>query len=495
MLFLLILMIAYYILGYYQILFLRPEGIHFIRQTDSLSFVANYYKNGMNFFQPQVFNLQSIDGKAACEFPFLYYLTAIFYKVFGEHEFILRLITVIIVSLGLLSLFKFLSKLLNDVAYALILTFLFLSSTVLLYYTNNFLPDASAFGLTLIGWYYFYRFLQNRSNNKLLILSLIFFTLSSLLKVTYFLYPISAILTLFVFDFNNKVKMKQIIKTNISPIIFFLFSLTIIISWNIYAIHYNKENKDFYFLVSSQPIWNMSKEQIYETWSYITGYWQSRYYSVDTFHFFFAIIIAGFFVVKKSNKLVLTTTVFVTIGSLIYFLLFFAQFKHHDYYFITLIPAIIFIITNSFIALRNKFPKIFNSIIMKLLFLVMSIVSLNYAREKLNLRYENKDDKFSKIGIVLSDAKKQIDSIGIPQNSKFIIYTDKTPNGGLYFINRPGWNIQDTTYANRKNIDKFIKLGADYLLCTENNDTEFIDRHSIILTTDKITIYKIVKHR
>ncbi len=484
-------MVVYYILGYYQILFLRPEGIHFIRQTDSLSFVANYYKNGMSFFQPQVFNLQSIDGKAACEFPFLYYLTAMFYKIFGEHEFILRFITVLIVSLGLLSLFKFLSKLLNDVAYALILTFLFLSSTVLLYYTNNFLPDASAFGLTLIGWYYFFRFLQDRSTNKLLILSFLIFTLSSLLKVTYFLYPVSAILTLFVFDFYNKAEMKQIIKDNISPIIFFLFSLALIISWNIYAIHYNKENKDLYFLVSSQPIWSMSKEQIYETWSYITGYWYSRYYSIDTFHFFFAIIIAGFFVVKKSNILVFITTVFVTIGSLIYFLLFFAQFKYHDYYFITLIPALIFIVTNSFIALKNKFPKVFGNYITKALVLVMCIISLNYARMKLQERYDGRPDEFSKIGFLLSDISQKTDSIGIAKNSTFIIFTDQTPNGGLYFINRSGWNIPDNSENSLKKLERCIQLGADYLLCTENSNILFENNYEKVFKNDKITIFKI----
>ena len=78
----------YVILDFQTILFLQPQGIHFIRQTDCLSFVANYVNNGMHFFTPQVFNLHSADGKAACEFPVLYYLTALCYHAFNQHEFI-----------------------------------------------------------------------------------------------------------------------------------------------------------------------------------------------------------------------------------------------------------------------------------------------------------------------------------------------------------------------------------------------------------------------
>ena len=124
-LFCLLLGSLYFILYFHHILFLRPQGIHFIRQTDGLSFVSNYYKNGFHFFEPQVFNLQSTDGKAASEFPILYYLTALSYLLFGEHEFMLRLLTLSIVSFGFFFLFKLLILLLKDIFYAIVFCFLF----------------------------------------------------------------------------------------------------------------------------------------------------------------------------------------------------------------------------------------------------------------------------------------------------------------------------------------------------------------------------------
>ncbi len=63
-----LLLIYYLFAGTFWQLFEFPQGIHFIRQTDSLSFLSNYYHFAAGFFEPQVFNLSSTDGKAANEF-------------------------------------------------------------------------------------------------------------------------------------------------------------------------------------------------------------------------------------------------------------------------------------------------------------------------------------------------------------------------------------------------------------------------------------------
>ena len=487
-----ILILLFFLLDFHHILFLRPQGIHFIRQTDSLSFVVNYYKNGMDFFEPQVFNLNSINGKAACEFPILYYITALFYKIFGEHEFFLRLITITIVSSGLFFLFKLLEKLLKSTAYALIFTFLFFSSTVFLYYTNNFLPDASALGFTFIGWYFFYDFLPDRDNKKSLITGFLFFTLSSLLKVTYFINPAAAILTLAACDFSKKTNVKQFVKKNFLILSLFGISIIILTGWNLFAILYNKANHDNYFLVSAKPIFEMNTEGIKETWGNITGYWYTRYYSNDTFNALFFIIIAGFVFIKRSNRTIFKTTLFLTAGSLIFFLLFFAQFKDHDYYFLTLIPAIVFLTVNSFVALQNRFPKIINNYITGIILLILVVISMNYAKEKLAERYDNKRvDIFSDIGNVLSGADKELDSLEISPESKFIIFTDKTPNGGLYFIRRPGWSIPGDSEKNLKDLEKHIRQGADYLLCTGNNYPASVRNYNLIYKSEKYSLYKI----
>lgn len=69
----------------------------------------------MNFFEPKNLNLASEGGKAVSEFPILYYLTACLYFIFGEKEFILRLINVSIVSVGFFYLFRLLNQLFQSI--------------------------------------------------------------------------------------------------------------------------------------------------------------------------------------------------------------------------------------------------------------------------------------------------------------------------------------------------------------------------------------------
>jgi len=464
--FILLLIAVYCFLDFQTILFLRPQSIHFFRQTDSLSFAANYYKNGLNFFQPQVFNLQSTDGKALGEFPILYYLTAVFYRIFNEHEFILRLITIVITSTGFFCLFKLLYSFLQDIVYAIGFSFLFISSSVLLYFTNNFLPDASALGLSLIGWYFFFTFLKNRKN-KLLVASFIFFSFASLLKVTYFINPIAAILSILVYDLSEKKDIKKTLQNNVKPVIFFIVSLIVVIGWNLYVNYYNKINNANCFLMQSMPIWSMSKVQIAQVWDYMTNYWYSTYYYPGTFIVFLIIIAESLLFIKKSNKIILIPSVILAIGSICYLLLFFAQFTDHDYYFIVLIPGILFLVMNSFIALKNKFPELVNNYISKLLLLYLCALSLNCAKVNLTKRYEIADDVYANIGVKLSKTRQYLDSLGVSKNAKIIIISDNTANGGLYFINRPGWNVSDTTEESLKAVNNHIKDGADYILFTD----------------------------
>lgn len=86
--------------GYHKTLSFRPQSVHAWRQADCASITLNYYKNGMNFFKPQVHNLTSDGGTtgytATSEIPVLYYFSAFLYKIFGPHEMIIRLINMLI---------------------------------------------------------------------------------------------------------------------------------------------------------------------------------------------------------------------------------------------------------------------------------------------------------------------------------------------------------------------------------------------------------------
>ena len=452
----------------------------------------NYFNNGFHFFQPQIFNLASIDGKAACEFPFLYFQTAILYKLFGEHEFILRLITITIASTGFYCLFKLLLLILEDSLYALFFTFLFLSSTVLLYYTNNFLPDASAFGFCLIGWYFFYQFYLDGNKKNAAWLSMVFFMLSALLKVTYFINPIAALASILTVGFlKERLGLIEVLRRNIVLISWFSIAVVLVIIWNWYALTYNATYHDNYFRTQTNPIWILDKKGISNVWGAISKYWFNKYYYNSTFHVFTALIILGIFLIKKADTKLLAVAIFTTLGSLAYFLLFYAQFGDHDYYFITLLPGLIFLVISSFVTLRNKFPTALNSFFSKLALLVLCVLSLNYGRKKLAERYSKPETLYSQIGTQLAGTRSVIDSLGISANAKIVILADKTPCGGLYFLNRQGWNIADTTDFSKNKLASCLENGADYAVITDRKYVSFLHKGVQISEKDGIIIYKL----
>ncbi len=481
--FVIFLLIIFYVYNFQEILFLKPQGVHFIRQTDSLSFVIGYFKYSMNFFEPRNLNLTSIDGKGVSEFPILYYLTACLYFVFGEHEYILRLLNISIVSVGFFYLFRLLIIIIQNVFYAFIFTFLFLSSTVLIYYTNNFLPDAPALGLALIGWYFFYTYLLQKKRSTL-ITSFVFFTLSSLLKVTFFINPIAAFLTVSYLFIKQKNRLIMVVLT-------FLTSCCIVLSWVLFVFYYNKINQSNYYSTSIHPIWKLPAQYIKTIWGYITEYWYTKYYFQSTFHIFFLLIIGGIISVKKIKKELLIISSLLLIGSIFYFLLFYEMFKDHDYYFITLLTPIFFLIIASFQGLKTKFPKFVNHFSIKLMLLVICLLSINYSRKKLAQRYTNNIDAISIIGDKLNNIESCLTSLAINKSAKFIVANDLSENGGLYFLKRQGWTIKKISDTTPLTIQRLIKKGANYLLITGKFPSYLANKYKLETNKNGIAIFKL----
>lgn len=468
--FILTLLNFYFIIDYHKILFYAPTGIHYIRQTDSFAFAANYLRNDFNFFQPQVFNLSSMDGKGGAEFPIYYYISALLAFVTSDIEFNLRFLNLVTATLGFYYLFKLLKVCMQEVFYSFGFTFLFMSSTVLLYYSNNYLPDTSALAFTIIGWYYWLKYFYEKTGSYLLYYAFICFTISSLLKPVYLINPIAAVAGVLLSNLTDRKALIYKLK-NKRIFISFILTLLVTISWYIYIDYYNNIHGNGYFLTEPRPIWNLEKHELIKTWEYVTGYWHEDYYYRSTFHVFYSLVILGFIFFRNADKFLMSISLILSVGSIFYFLLFYAQFLDHDYYFIAFVPGIIILISSSFIAVRNKIPYLINSIVLRIAFLLLCVLSLNYSYNNLKERYLTSYDKFSFIGVKLKDTENYLEEMGIKYDSRFIILTDPTPNGGLYTINRPGWSVGDT-FGFRSKMNEYVIDGAKYIVFT-NNDSIF----------------------
>lgn len=491
--FVLILIGTFFFFNFNSVLFLHPQGVHFIRQTDSLSFVSNYYLNGFDFFHPALFNLSSIDAKGACEFPLIYYITALLYSIFGEKEFILRFINLLIFYIGLYHVYKMSFELVKDYFYALLIPLFILSSVSLVYYSFNFLPDPAALGLTFSGWYFVLKYRKN-AQKKSLYLSLFCFTLSALIKVTYFINPL-AVLGLCLFEFFFLKKLDQENKKRLVKTMKLIgFSFVLVLCWNIYVIWYNLKYESFYFTTSAMPFWNLTSSEKIDVWRNIIGEWYKKYLAQSSMHFLVLIIGFLLFSIRKIDKIILIVILFLLVGNLVYFFLFYVQLKYHDYYFLLFYPLVIFILILGIQTLIQVFQNKIFHVALKLILTIVVLSGMNYARMKVSERYQNGSDLYSSVGFALKKSEKQIIKLQIPSDAKILVAPDLTMNGGLYFLKRKGWKIDSIQMLTADRIAKYKKNGASYLFCVNSDlDTnEFINMsEKRILKTSELSIYKL----
>ena len=118
---------------------------------------------------------------------------------------------------------------------------------------------------------------------------------------------------------------------------------------------------------------------------------------------------------------------------------------------------------------------------------------MNYAREKISDRYKKSDDELSRIGISLSETRGFLDSQDIHEDARFIVMNDKTPNGGLYFINRQGWTIPDSSENSFKKLNEYISLGADYILTVDEPHSKILKAGELIGMNQGVYLIKIKK--
>ena len=320
--------LLFFFLGFADVFFEGPHGIHFFRQTDSLSFASQYFNKGIEFFQPRVFNLENVDGRAACEFPIMYYLSALLYQFTGNHSFVLKSLNLLGVFAGLLAVFKLADRILRDKIYSALIALFIFTSTVFCYYSFNYLPNAPALGFTFLAWYFFYEYISTeriQDGNY----SAFFFSLAGLIKVTYLINPLTAICVLIGSKyFKYELPIDSSKRKRVS--IWFIGVLVLPLFWNLYMLYFNKINESTSFLTTALPIWKLSSQEIFEVADYMWNYWYNKYFAHASFHFLVAITLISFALYKRASSILLLHVVVLFFGSLSYAVLFYPKFLDHD---------------------------------------------------------------------------------------------------------------------------------------------------------------------
>jgi hypothetical protein len=464
-----------------------------MRQTDSLSFASNYFNHGFQFFKPQLYNLKNIDGRAACEFPITYYLTALTYTIFGKQFYLQRIIHLLIAYSGAYGLFKLAKNIIHDYWYALIIGLTLFTSTVFNYYAFNYLPDIPALGFAFLGWGFLFHHHTNKKMNGLRI-SFLFFTLSSLIKITYLINPLAILAYAMI---QCILKPKDPLFPNHKKIIFLgSITLLVVLAWNAYMFYYISIYNSNSFNTSALPIWILSREKIRIVWDHLSEYWYNKYFTRSVFYLFYLSVVFQFIFYKKNHPRISLLILILFTGALSYFILFFAQFKDHDYYFLAFFPLLFLLLING---IRTYQEVVSNRYIQwgtKIFLTILVLGSINSSKSKLNQRYIKELDLYSHAGLVIEKHLTAIRHLQIEPEAQIIVAPEYCPNGGLLFMDRQGWNLKPDELT-IENITFLKSKGADYLFLASEDSTVLSVGDSSgtkILSVKGLSIYQLHEH-
>lgn len=415
-----------------------PFGMHQGAQADRASIAYNYYKESMNFFEPRVMENRSMNGITGMEFPIISYLTACLYTLFGYNPFWYRLIEALLFLAGQYATWKIAAFFIQKLWHRILFHILWVSSPILIFYSNNFLPETPALSLSLLAWYQFFRWyfgIQPKRSQWGLIL---FGTLAALIKITY-LIPFIAITIILIahkqLQLSHLPQRRQLLLS-------FSIPLILVFSWYYYARFLTDISYNLHFLQKINPPESIS--EFWENSRYALNTWIDGIYPRE-----FLILMLLLWVLTlqkhwKSKDLLLAISVLLFLGFLGIFILFNRQFRYHDYYFISAFPYLFFTLLLLYKHhLNGRF--VFTGIggILSLIGLFIApFIHANHTQKQVKATYTKGDYYCQNILDNIEDIEPTRSFLNREfKAGEIIVAFDPSPNTFLYYLGRQGIRI------------------------------------------------------
>src|SRR2546428_11516349 len=136
------------------------------RQSDVAAIARNYFQGGFHFTHPQIDWAGDESGYVGTEFPILPFLAAICYEMFGVHEWVGRVQALILFAVSLPFFFLLVRKILGKTAAMWALLF-YCFAPLGIMASRCFMPDIPSLALSIIGLYFFQRWIEESARESL----------------------------------------------------------------------------------------------------------------------------------------------------------------------------------------------------------------------------------------------------------------------------------------------------------------------------------------
>ncbi len=414
-------------------------SVHVWRQTETQTVINNFYKEDFNILNPRINYRGDGNGILRKEFPIMQWLFACFYKVFGEHIIISRLITLLISFLSILGLYHLILKLSNDKTTASIGAWSFTFSPAFFYYSICPLPDNFALCLSIWGITLFLTYIQT-SRMKYFWGMTILIVIGTLAKLPYILFY--AIPVFYFIQKKNRNALLKLFILAVSAIPFVIWYALAIPTWN--------HNGITTGIISNQmPI---------STWFY---YLFSNLFSVFPELLLnygsVGLFLAGIYFtlkIRPQRKKLFRPFFLCVFGVCLYFLFEINMIKDmHDYYLFPFLPFLFIVVaygTKQLLSLDKKAVSLF--VIISLFILPLTTFLRMQSRWNTDSPGFNKD---------LYTYKSELRTISNPSDL-VVVGNDVSQFIFLYYIDRKGW-VFNENQLDAQTLQQMIQKGAKYL--------------------------------
>lgn len=481
----------FYLNQFNKTIFFRPSSIHQWRQADCLSITKNYYEEKLNFLQPKIHYQGVKNGNAVSEFPILNYTVAKLWQIFGEHEFIYRLIEYLLFIASMYMLLVVLYKEFKSALIALFIVGFVMSSPLIVYYSLNFIVDVPAFSLSLIAFCFSYLFYQDKKLSNFY-LALIIGTLAVLMKASA-LIGLAMLLFITLIDFlnlNKYFKIKKLLQRKALPLMGVLISLTMIFAWYSYALYYNNYHKNEVFLLTILPIWELNSEELAHAIKMLFNSFLLPWF-LNKPMFFLFISVTGFVIIKFKQLNVFLKYSFILSGLyfILFFIFFFQVFNLHDYYLINLMIFPILslwcfadlIVGTNYFSINSSYFKYF--VVLVLMFNCFNSAAMYRLRTINNDTYvhwypfisEEEENLAKYLFWDYGNAIQRVENItpvlrknGIKREDFVLSIPDPSFNISLYFMDQKGFTITRDHLLNDTLVtDHFLNKGIKFVVVSD----------------------------
>lgn len=226
-----------------------PRGTHTWRQCNTLSVARNFYEEDMNILRPRIDRREDTDGVTGMQFPSYEFTVASVYHVFGEEDWVARIIQFIFFGFGIWGMYRLVLVLSENRLLAGITAWLYTWSPEMFYHGINALPDVLALSASIWGLYLFLSHLKTGGNLQLLG-SLLLLILAGATKLQYLAVGGAMGMALLI-RWSRNFSRGQLFKM----IGFGITTIGMSLGWYAYARELQKENHlpDFGIAVQSFP--------------------------------------------------------------------------------------------------------------------------------------------------------------------------------------------------------------------------------------------------